>query len=156
MTKTIEELQQEKDEFISNFPLTKTFTTKKNQVVTRKLYSFEADYPSSEIKKTIFSHGKSGYTLWFLNAKKTLCVVDGATVKGNKVYVTISIDAKGKQKQTYMTLDRFLSLIDKGDFTITLAKFNETYLKPIVESKYYKNKLAEFDLKIAEAKKIQV
>lgn len=155
MTKTIEELQQEKEKFINNFPLTKTFTTKKNQKITRKLYSFEADYPSLETKKTIFSHGKSGYTLWFLNAKKKLCVVDAAIVKNNNVYVTISIDAKGNQKQTYMTLDRFLSLIDKGDFTITLAKFNETYLQPIVESKYYKNKLAEFDLKIAEAKKIQ-
>jgi len=155
MTKTIEELQQEKDEFISNFPLTKTFTTKKNQVITRKLYSFEADYPSLETKKIIFSHGKSGYTLWFLNAKKKLCVVDNAIVKNNNVYLKISIDVKEKQKKTYMTLDRFLSLIDKGDFTITLAKFNETYLQPIVESKYYKNKLAEFDLKIAEAKKIQ-
>lgn len=155
MTKTVEELRQEKDEFISNFPLTKTFTTKKNQTITRKLYSFEADYPSLETKKTIFSHGKSGYTLWFLNAKKKLCVVDDAVVKNNNVYLTISIDVKGNQKKTYMTLDRFLSLIDKGDFTITLAKFNETYLQPIVESKYYKNKLAEFDLKIAEAKKIQ-
>ena len=48
------------------------------------------------------------------------------------------IDVKGRRKKTYMSLDRFLYLIQKGDFKVTLEKFNEEYLKDITESKLYK------------------
>ncbi len=147
-------LKKEKAKFIANFPKTKTFTTIKGETFTRTLYSFEADYPKPEIKTVIFTHGKTNYTLWFLNAKKKVCVVDDAKNSNGNIYLTIMIDVKGRRKKTYMSLDRFLYLIQKGDFKITLEKFNEEYLKDITESKLYKNKIQEFDEKIESAKLI--
>jgi len=149
----IQKLINDRVEFIRTFPTTKTFTTYKGQTITRKLYSFEVDFPSLKQQAIIFTHGKTGYTLWFLNAKKKLCVVDAATIKNNSIYLTITIDAKDRKTQTFMTLDRFLSLIEQGDFTITMKKFVDTYLQPITDSKYYKKKLEEFDNKITEANK---
>lgn len=146
------ELKKEKAKFIANFPRTKTFTTIKGETFTRTLYSFEADYPKPEIKTVIFTHGKTNYKLWFLNAKKKVCVVDDAKNSNGNIYLTIMIDVKGRRKKTYMSLDRFLHLIQKGDFKITLEKFNEEYLKDITESKLYKNKIQEFDEKIESAK----
>lgn len=145
-------LKKEKAKFIANFPKTKTFTTVKGETFTRTLYSFEADYPKPEIKTVIFTHGRTNYTLWFLNAKKKVCVVDDAKNSNGNIYLTIMIDVKGRRKKTYMSLDRFLYLIQKGDFKITLEKFNEEYLKDATESKLYKNKIQEFDDKIAEIK----
>lgn len=141
----------EKEEFIRNFPTTKTFTTQKGQTFTRKLYSFEIDYPKPELKERIFNHGKTGYTIWFLNTKKLVCVIDKATYKDDNIFVDIMIDVKGLRKKTSMTLDRFLHLVEKGDFTITLKKFVDTYLKDATESDYYKNKLNQFDDKIKAA-----
>lgn len=143
-------LKKEKADFIASFPKFKTFTTRKGITVTRKLYSFEADYPKPALQEIIFSHGKSNYTIWFLNRKKKICVIDNAMYDGNNLYLTVTIDAKGNKKRTYMTLDRFLSLVEQGDFVITFKKFVDTYLKDITESNYYKSKIAEFDKKIAE------
>lgn len=148
-------LEKEKQEFIENFPVSKIFTTVKGKTLTRKRYSFEVDFPSLETQAVIFTHGKSNYKLWFLNAKKKLCIIDKAIVKNKVVYLDITIDVKQYQTKTHMSLDRFLFLVEKRDFTITLDKFVETYLKPITESIYYKNKILEFDNKIAEAEKIQ-
>lgn len=147
----IADLEKQKQEFIKNFPTTKKFTTIKGETFTRKLYSFEADYPDLRLQEIIFTHGKTGYTLWFLNAKKKLCVIDKATIgKNDTIYLTVTIDAKKGKKQTYISLDRFLYLLQKGDFKITLKKFVDIYLKDIKESNYYKNKLNEFDDKIKE------
>ena len=147
----IQKLHDEKHAFIKNFPQRKTFTTRKGQTITRKLYSFEADYASPKTKEMIFTHGKTGYTLWFLNAKKKLCVIDEAIHEDDNIYLTITIDAKETKVKTHMTLDRFLSLVEKGDFSITMKKFVDTYLQPITQSNYYRDRLKEFDNKIAEA-----
>lgn len=153
--KTVLMLEKEKQEFIENFPVSKIFTTVKGKTLTRKRYSFEVDFSSPETQAVIFTHGKSNYKIWFLNAKKKVCVVDKAIYKDNTIYLTVTIDAKNHQTQTYMTLDRFLYLVEKGDFKITLDRFVEAYLRPITDSNYYKKKLQEFDNKIAEAKTIQ-
>lgn len=141
---------KEKEEFIKNFPRFKTFTTIKGDTIRRKLYSFEVDYPNPETKLTIFNGGKTDYKLWFLNSKKKLCIVDKAAYGNSDIYLAVSIDTKGYNKQTRMTLDRFLSLVEEGDFTITVKKFVDNYLKDVTESAYYINKIKEFDAKIAE------
>lgn len=148
--KNLEDLKKEKETFIKDFPKSKTFTTKKGLTLTRKLYSFEADYANLKTQEIIFTHGKSNYNIWFLNAKKKLCVINKAIYKDNNIYLAVTIDTKGNNKKTYMTLDRFLYLVEKGDFNITFKKFVDTYLKDITESKYYLNKIKEFDDKIAD------
>jgi len=144
-------LEKEKADFISNFPKSKTFTTQKGITVTRKLYSFDVDYPKPALQEIIFTHGQSNYTIWFLNSKKKVCVIDNATYDGNNLFLTVTIDVRGYKKRTYMTLDRFLSLVEQGDFFITLKNFANAYLKDVTESNYYKNKIAEFDKKISDA-----
>ena len=150
----LERLEEEKRIFIFNFPQTKTFTTRKHKTITRKLYSFEADYPSPKTKQSIFKHGKTGYTIWFLNKKKKVCAVDKAIQVGDTICLAVTVDVYKDRKKTCMTLDRFLSLVESGDFKITLKKFVDIYLKPITESNYYKKKLKEFDDRFEEAKKI--
>lgn len=147
--------EKEKQQFIDNFPKTKTFVTFKGETITRKIYSFEIDYPNSKTKELIFNHGKSDYTIWFLNAKKWLCVIDKAIAdKNGNVFLGVTFDVNGRKTPTNMTLDRFLSLVEKGDFKITLKKFVDTYLKDAVESKYYKQRIEDFDKRIIKAKEL--
>lgn len=148
------EALEEKRDFINLFPLTKTFTTSKGKTITRNLYSFEVDFPALSTKRIIFSHGKSNYKIWFLNAKKKLCVIDDAVIYNNDIYLTVTIDVKNHKAKTRMSLDRFLSLVEKGDFKITFKKFTDTYLKPVTESNYYKKTIGYLNNKIKSSKRM--
>lgn len=123
---------------ISTYSPTVTKTTKKGKEFTRKLVSCEADYPN--LLDVIFSHGKTNYKIWFLNKQCKVCLVTKCeTVKGEHM-LTCIIDVHDLYKRTYMTLDRFLYLVEIGDFKITNDKFNKYYMKPYSESKYIKEK----------------
>ena len=118
----------------------KTCITAKGQIFTRKLYSVDVDFNNEE-KLKIFSHGLNSdkpYKIWFLNTKGKLCVVDYTQLVEDVIYVKMTIDARSCRTKTGMSLDRFLYLIEAGEFTITNKKFCSRYLKPFEKSKYYK------------------
>lgn len=138
----------------ASMPRYKNFTTAKGGSFSRKLYSFDYDY-KPETLAIIFTHGKSNYKMWFLNSRKALCLIDDAKVSNNTVYLSIIIDVNGRSTPTQMSLDRFIYLVENGEFKITNKKFVDVYLKPVEESKYYQ-KLEEekqnLKLKIDEIK----
>lgn len=123
----------------SNCP-TKTFATINGKCFTRKLLAIDVDYSIAQ-KAIIFLHGKSNYKLWFLNKANKLCLVSGNKIIKDTLYLDIIIDAKYSKSETRMSLDRFLYLIEIGDFKINNKKFIEHYLKPYSESNHVKGML---------------
>lgn len=135
------ELEDKKIELkvITTYSPTVTKTTKKGKEFTRKLVSCEADYPN--LLDVIFSHGKTNYKIWFLNKQSKLCLITKCETAGGEHMLTVIIDVLDLYKTTYMTLDRFLYLVEIGDFKITSRKFNEYYMKPYSESNYIKERI---------------
>lgn len=119
---------------------------------TRKLLAVDVDY-TLEQKAKIFLHGKSNYKLWFLNKANKLCIVDDNKIIDNKLYLMIMLDVKGYKKQTRMSLDRFLHLVELGEFSIVSKKFIHYYLKPYCESNCVKRMLEHLEAQEAELKK---
>lgn len=119
-----------------------SFRTIKGELYARKKYSFDIDYSLNQ-KQKIFTHGKSNYKIWFLNKKHKLCVINEAKIVNNNIYLDVSIDVKGYNKSTRLTLDRFLYLVQAEEFKITNKKFIKTYLKPYDEAEYFKKLNAE-------------
>lgn len=119
---------------------TKSFSTVNNKTFTRKLLAVDVDYTLSQ-KAIIFLHGKSNYKLWFLNKGNKLCLVCGTKICGDSLYLNVVIDTKGTKSETKMSLDRFLYLIEVGDFKVTNKKFIQHYLKPYSESRHVKGML---------------
>ena len=160
------ELKKESIKTISSYTPTKTRTTVKNETYTRKLLALDIDYTPEQIVR-IFSGGKSNYKLWFLNSKKYLCIIDKCyfTLYGDNttenIVVSVTIDVKNINKKyvTDMYLDRFLFLVESGDFTITSKKFNDTYFKPYSDSIYIKHEkdylLSEIEQLNKDLKEIQ-
>lgn len=145
--KELKELKSEIDDLNSEIALiqnncpTKTFTNVNGKCFTRKLLAVDVDY-SIKQKAIIFLHGKSNYKLWFLNKANKLCLVSDSKIVKDNLYLDIIIDTKYSKSNTAMSLDRFLYLIEIGDFKIINKKFIEYYLKPYVESNHVKRMLA--------------
>lgn len=119
---------------------------------TRKLLAVDVDY-TLEQKARIFLHGKSNYKLWFLNKANKLCIVDDNKIIDNNLYLMIMLDVKGYKKQTRMSLDRFLHLIELGEFSVVNKKFIHYYLKPYNESNCMKKMIEHLEAQEVELKK---
>lgn len=129
---------------------TKTFSTAKNQTFTRNIIATDLDY-TLEQKAKIFSHGKTNYNIWFLNRRKYLCLVKSAYIAQNKtIYLKVLINVNIKNPTiTQMSLDRFLYLVQVGDFVIKNEHFNSYYMKPYLKSNYYINKKQQLEEQIS-------
>lgn len=102
---------------------TKTFKTSKGEEFTRRLYSIDNE---REVV-SIFNSTKVN----FLNSNKKKCFVSYAAKSSNgSVYLEIVIPTKIGDKTTKMSLDRFLYLVEIGDFLVTTSGFNERYMRP--------------------------
>ena len=117
----------------------KYFMTAKGELLSRKLLAVDIDYDLDQLAK-IFSHGASNYKIWFLNRKKKLCVIDSAEIKNSMVYLTFTFDVYGAKKVVHLTLDKFLYLVEVGDFVIKNSKFSQVYMQPYFAANKFKLK----------------
>lgn len=115
----------------------KHFRTYKGEILARKLLAIDVDYDMNQLVR-IFSHGASNYKIWFLNRKKHLCVVDSAKIVDDRVCLTITLDVYKTKKVTHLTLDKFLYLVEIGDFVINNKKFNHWYMRPYFAANKFK------------------
>lgn len=122
----------------------KTFTTVNGRTLQRRLLAVDIDYTIGQRAK-IFLCGKSNYKLWFINKANKVCLVTNTKIVDNNIYLTCLIDAKGYKNETRMSLDRFLQLIEIGDFKIPNKKFRYYYLKPYHESTKIKGMLEHLE-----------
>lgn len=134
-----------------------TFTTTKGQVFSRKMLLIDEECDLFDLFK-IFTSTES-QKIWFLNKSKKLCLLQDSAIKNGKLYVHVIFDVKGYKKDSYMSLNRFLQLIEIGDFKITNKKFSEVYLKPLSESNKIKKldaDIKELELKIKQIEKSDI
>lgn len=137
MLNDLEDINSKINLILNNTP-TKKFSNYKGQSFERKLLAVDVDY-SLKQKAKIFLHGRTNYKLWFLNAANRLCLVVGNKIMNGELYLDIIIDIRNHHTQTRMSLDRFLYLIEIGDFRITNRNFIKYYLQPYQESNHVKN-----------------
>jgi len=109
----------------------KTFTTMKGETFKRHILKVDVDYTDAQ-RAIIFTHGKTNYKLWFFNKAHKLCLVNSTDLCNGTLVTTVTIDVKGKRTKTKMSLDRFLYLVEIGDFKITNTKFREVYMQPLL------------------------
>ena len=135
-----------KQEALDNFlgqatPNVTFYNSKKDNFMTRKLMAVDVDYNIDQ-QLRIFNHGKSGYKIWFLNSRKSLCVIDKSTFKDGKIYCTIMFNVKESYAKTsHISLNNFLYLVQKGDFYVVNKQFRYYYLQPYERSHYYENQV---------------
>lgn len=115
----------------------KSFSTYKSGRLSRKMLAIDVDYSIDQLVK-IFSHGLSNYKIWFLNRKKKLCVIDNAENINGKICLSVTIDVYKAKTKTYMSLDKFLYLVEIGDFVISNTKFKTVYMKPYFAANKFK------------------
>ncbi len=109
-----------------------SFVTAGGSIYCRDGLALDADYDILELFKIFQSTAEK--KLWFTNKAKKLCIIESSTIKDSQLYLNICIDVKGKNTPTKMSLNRFLFLVQTGDFNITNKTFKEQYLKPLSES----------------------
>lgn len=109
-----------------------SFLTANGNIYCRSGLALDADYDVLDLFKIFQSTPER--KLWFTNNTKKLCIIESSNVKDSQLYLNICIDVKGKNTRTKLTLNRFLFLVEAGDFFITNKAFREEYLKPLPES----------------------
>ena len=148
--KSLEAAKQTLSDINENIPV-KHCKTVNGERFERKLIAVDVDYSLSQQLK-IFAHGKFNYKIWFLNKKKKLCVIDDTALVNNVIYLTVTFDVYENKTKSQMSLDRFLFLVEIGEFTIKNSKFIKYYMKPYTESNYitYMKQGAEEAIRKAE------
>jgi hypothetical protein len=113
------------------------------------------DYYDSISKAKIFDLKKrKGSTITFVNDQGTLCeIINIIKDKGKYVlsnnWPILEIRCSSRRWQTKMTLNRFLDLVCKKDFSnIQPKEFAEAYLRPYYESNTHINSLNAVDTRL--------
>ena len=127
-------------EIENRLPPIKFCKTASGEYFVRHLLAVDVDYNIQQLLR-IFTHGKTGYKLWFLNRKKKVNIIDKAYYNADdkNIYLQVVLDVYGAKQVTAMSLDRFLYLVEIGDFTISNKHFNEIYMSNFYNSKYVLN-----------------
>ena len=107
------------------------FTTANGNTYSRKKLAIDVDYSLSDLAD-IFSN--KNQNIWFINKQGKLCIISESSIVNNTIYIKVFFDVNSKNYNTRMSLNRFLSLIETGDFRISSKKFIEKYLQPIEKS----------------------
>ena len=138
-----EKLTEEFNKFKTEIP-TKKFQNKKGDWFERTLLAIDFDYSVDQIKR-IFNHGKTNYTIYFMNKGHKLCKINKTfQAHDGTLICELIIDTKRKNTSTYILLDKFLYLVEKGDFKIVNKEFIKYYMQPYKSSKYYIKKNFNF------------